>query len=304
MCVFRAICSALLLTTAALAQEPVPIIELTDEALSFIELDDGSIADWEELLGFPAVLALDLNYETTVGTGGFEPEALDFAIWLGYHAATSRLYVAMERVDGDFVNEYVGEGNMLAHDGAIEVRVDGDRSGGDYAFDADCCEMEDEWKALNNRQAQSYAAILGADEQMYIRPAGAAEWTAAPPYASGGGEHRSDGHTVLEFYVTLFDELIWDSSEESVPTPMPSGPIGSFKSIGLDLIVPDYQNAPGNLHALPSLSGQVDSRASADVFAEAVLIAEDIHAECFGEDCFESAVRPLGWARIKIVPRL
>jgi hypothetical protein len=302
MCVFRIICSALLLTTAAFAQD-IPIIELTDDDLSFIELDDGSIEDWEELLGFPAVLAVDTEYETTVGVGGFEPEALDFAIWLGYHAATSRLYVAMERLDGDFVNEYAGEGNMLAHDGVIEVRVDGDRSGGDYVFAPDCCNTEEEWKARNNRQAQSYAAILGTDGQVYIGHAGAAEWTTESPYAGGGGEQGEDGRTVLEFYVTLFDELIWDSPDESMPTPMPSGPAGGGKTIGLDLIVPDYQGTPGNLHALPSLSGQVDNATSADGFVEALLVAEDLRAECFGEDCFESAVHALGWARLKVAPR-
>jgi hypothetical protein len=297
MCILRTFCASLILATAAVAQ--VYISEITDRDLSEIHLDDGSVEEWESLFGPPSLVADDL----VLMWGDIDRE-FDFVIWLGYHAATSRLYVAMERTDSNYVNRYTGEDNMFLHDGFIEVRVDGDRSGGNHAFAPDCCETEEERKALNNRQAQSYRVILGADGQVYIDPGSAAEWSAEPPYAGGGGQTVgvTDAHTVLEFYVTLFDELVWDSLEQSVSTPMPGGGpigVGGTKEIGIDLIVlDDYRNGPDGPFTMFSLSGdEPTGRFSADGFAEAYLIAEDSHAECFS--CMVSAVYPLGWARIK-----
>ncbi len=137
--------------------------ELLDEDLYAIDLTDGSVEDWYDVLGEPSLTAVDFHYPYSQ----YEPESLDYRFWLGWHRRSGTLWVAMERFDDIYVNNYAGEilesglPTMFRWDSYFSFMVDGDHSGGRYLFghhSCDGCTVE-EVKLLNNRQAQHWVAI-------------------------------------------------------------------------------------------------------------------------------------------------
>ena len=137
------------LISSSLAQYRVyPIVELTDADVAQIDVEDGSIEDWEKVVGEPTLTTLDfLTYSWHAGArpsswvleeGLHDPVSLDFRLWLAWHRPTSHIYFALQRADDIFLNEF-DRGNekvrlsfMRSHDSSIEILVDGDHSGGVY----------------------------------------------------------------------------------------------------------------------------------------------------------------------------
>jgi hypothetical protein len=72
-----------------------PIIELTDENVALIDLHDGDIGDWREVIGDPSITLLDFGARRPFEP--HDPHSLDLRIWLAWHDATNRIYVGMER---------------------------------------------------------------------------------------------------------------------------------------------------------------------------------------------------------------
>jgi hypothetical protein len=80
-----------------------PIMKLSDADVASLDFDDGSVVDWENILGDPFIEAVDMIPDLEVGEGaGYDPNDLDYRIWLGWHRSTGRLYMAMERTDNIF----------------------------------------------------------------------------------------------------------------------------------------------------------------------------------------------------------
>ncbi len=77
-----------------------PFIELTDADLAQIDVTDGSINEWIGLLGEPTLTLLDFQ----AGPAGYDPADMDYRVWLAWHGATQRLYVAVERSDDIYNN--------------------------------------------------------------------------------------------------------------------------------------------------------------------------------------------------------
>ena len=110
----------------------VPILEITDDMLAQIDLRDGTTDEWPDLLGEPTLRTIDFKM-SDVGfeiSTDYDPADLDFAIWLGWHEESDRLYFAGAFVD----NAYWGTGqpphpyygNAQDH---IGLFIDGDHSG-------------------------------------------------------------------------------------------------------------------------------------------------------------------------------
>ena len=224
---------------------------MTDEDVARIDVGDGSIEDWLDVVGEPSLTALD--FRTDPDFGPYDPASMDFRIWLGWHDAADCIYVAMERTDDVYVNEFNGAGYssrdrvMDSHDSSVKVLVDGDRSGG--AVTADSRELE------IFEQAQIYSALAEVYDQsshVVIWPSCSRDhWYITPPFADGGG--RAFGEkptvTVTEFYVTPFDRLIRDSPEESRASDLRRG-----ASIGLGIVIHDYDTKPGYSSSIHFLS--------------------------------------------------
>ncbi|MCC7264297.1 MAG: hypothetical protein IT369_17440, partial [Candidatus Latescibacteria bacterium] len=85
---------------------PVLIPELTDEDLARIDLHDGSVQDWLQVVGEPTLRPADMSISVYPSRQYHDPGDLDFRIWLGWHGASNRFYVALERADDIHVNRF------------------------------------------------------------------------------------------------------------------------------------------------------------------------------------------------------
>ena len=76
--------------------------ELLDEDLDRIDLTDGSVEDWLEVVGEPSLVTSD--FWRGADNWPSDPTTLDVRVWLAWHQRSSNLWVAVEAFD----NRYVG----------------------------------------------------------------------------------------------------------------------------------------------------------------------------------------------------
>ena len=210
-----------------------PFFKLTDEMVAEIQLHDGSVEEWYELIGEPTLTLLDFA-SMHHGTSR-DPSDMDFRIWLAWHDDPARIYVAFASADNDYFSEY--------GDPAIQLAIDGDHGGGAG------CPCEDPVEALGETQLYLAVARTGWGgptlDDTYIRFAtGQLAWNALPPYGEGGGNAGGENPviSVIEFYVTPFDRFgRTDDSpalEGSVVSDLVPGQV-----IGFALLVQDVDHS-------------------------------------------------------------
>ena len=274
-----------------------PFVELTDADLAQIDVTDGSVDEWVDLLGEPTLTALD--FQIRPDGASYDPSDMDYRVWLAWHGATQRLYVAIERSDDIYVNNYEGAGTppscnlMTGHDSSANFIVDGDASGGQYLFLGR--NVSDELRLLNNQHAQNYILlgdIVGGGPHVCMWQTSEDEdWFNLPPYAEGGGASFGEQPTlsVTEFYVTPFDRLIWNSPEESVVSTLSPGTL-----IGFILSIADLDEEGPRAETVHSIMGQDywSDSLNADGFARGLLVGP-------GGEIPDSAVESVTWSRIK-----
>ena len=232
----------LLSVTTGMAEPVFTFAELTDDDLEHIDLHDGRIDDWLQVLGEPSLLARDAyRLVAPVPIRDYDPSDFDFRIWLAWHDATNRIYVAMESVDDHYVNEYDHHGvwglrsELSDWDSFVNVWVDGDRSGGAVVC-APALGVSDRQRLQQEVEAQQWYGALpethdnGPHVDLGMGFGVTVDWAVRTPYSDGGG--RSFGidpvFAVLEFYVTAFDHLDIDSPEASRATDLYPGRIVAF----------------------------------------------------------------------------
>lgn len=262
------------------------IPEISDGDLMEIDLHDGSIADWEEVLGDPTLTPLDFGtWEGGVDPSPYDPSDMDYRMWLCWTRTSGQLICAVEAFDDDYI-PYGGGGlhETFRYD-LVDLVVDGDHSGGQYLFPS----TDDDDELNTNRQAQYYRSAPEAPDSRSLEYAGAGnDWVVWPPYADAGGGvlGQSPGIWVVEFCVTPFDDLIWDKPSESRRSELYAG-----KVIGLNLNVFDMDGdtAEGE-NTYHRLSPGAQTYMNADSFVDAVLL---------GTGGLGSEVGSVTWGRIK-----
>ncbi len=273
---------------------PFPFYELTEAELALIDVRDGSIEAWESLFE-PSLLAEHFYWDPNVGEGAqYDPEDLDFRIWLGWTRAElgNHIYVAVERIDDVYINEYEGGGigQMWQHD-SIEFRIDGDHSGGQYGvWNIDQYDTEEELRLIDNATAQTYLAIAESPDGIHFGYAGAGDgWVNRPPYGDAGGAAwgRDPNTSVIEMYLTPFDNCIWNDPEGSVVSTLEPGRIIHFA-----MNVPDFDTEPRAYRAFASMRGSCIISRYAWCFIDGILLAAD-------PDSSPTAVQTTTWADIK-----
>jgi hypothetical protein len=278
--------------SAHIGSEVYLFFEIADEDVSEIDFNDGSLDDWIDLVGDPSLDATDFFADPGVGDGApYDPADMDYRIWFGWNSTSSTIWGAMERTDDVYVNEYAG-GNLSdlwKWDSVIEFMLDGDHSGGEYGFNATNCEgcTEEEINLVNNRQAQQYLVIAEAPDGKQAGYLGAGQgWVNDVPYSLGGGTAFGDSPvtTLVEFYLTPFDNLIFNDPAASEATNLVAG-----NTIGFQISVPDWDVA-GTYHAFHTVTGQAATWRYAERFADARLVG-------VGGDI--TAVEESSWGRVK-----
>ena len=273
------------------------ILELTDSDLNTIDVKDGSVFDWQDVLGEPTLTARD--FLTSPIFGPYDPGDLDFRIWLGWHDASDRLFVAMERVDDVYINILKQDGSLevlVIQDSSIFFLVDGDHSGGQFmGFGGDT-----PW----SRHAQWYSAFAETFDngpRVFLPPqsfTGTGRWFYAPPYAEGGGTSFGENPTfsVTEFYVTPYDLFVSTSADDSVVSDLSPG-----KIVGFLIMVLDTDTDTGEIKSIHVLGREgiefnevgFPHWESAENFADGLLVGSG------GSPPGGTAVESVSWARIK-----
>ena len=132
---------------AHIGDEIYPIFELLDEDLDRIDLTDGSVEDWLEVLGEPSLTGADFYYPYS----HYDPTNCDTRFWLGWHRRSGTLWVAMERFDDIYLNNYAGE-ILESGDSYLSFMVDGDHS----------AKPSTGWPSPRRRRANSWAMMAPA----------------------------------------------------------------------------------------------------------------------------------------------
>ena len=277
---------------AHIGDEIYPFYELLDEDLHRIDLTDGSVEDWHDVLGEPSLTAADFYYPAS----HYDPGSVDNRFWLGWHRRSGTLWVAMERLDDIYHNNHAGEINewgfptMNRWDSYFSFMVDGDHSGGRYLFAEDA-------KLQNNRQAQHWMAIAETAAGQQLAYDGASEWATREPYAAagGGGVGATPATTVTEMRVTPFDDLIYDDEAASTASELYPGKVIGFSISTLDNDATEYSDGLGPADS-QSLGDRVGAFQFADLFVDGLLIGAGEDPSRYGD---ASAVEPSSWGRIK-----
>ena len=120
-------CAALVLllgsglsTEAHLGDRVYPISYLSDEMLERIDLKDGLVDEWYELVGEPSMTLLDFTEE--LYQSPLDPADIDFRIWLAWHDEPARLYVAFVASDDVYKNTHDCGRRSAGHLGDRAVR--------------------------------------------------------------------------------------------------------------------------------------------------------------------------------------
>jgi len=273
-----------------------PIYEIPTSDLP--DLHDGTLEDWEAVL---PNASMDHNYFTrdnNYGPGGIDPGDLAFRVFLAWHSASQRIYMAVERLD-DVYMEY-GEGSMQHGEGAIQLKIDGDHSGGQFWFFGEEAYSPEERDRLLEAQAQSYSVGLWGDEgRVFPGSIQMAQWPGELPWADAGGFQWGQGPNTLglEFAVTAWDDLDWHGPETSRRSVLEGGKVIGFQ-INID-DTDEFMRSSGRYTLSPStviISGDWGSHDGfADNFVDGELIP------CYRGDCsgVTTAVRQDAWGRIK-----
>lgn len=230
-----------------------PIFELTDDDLTQIDLEDGSVEDWENIFGDPTMTAVDFPIDLNSPESEYDPSDIDFRIWLGWNQTTSRIYMAVESIDDDYFNEYKGLTglNFMTYYDSIQLMVDGDHSGGPYNYGVEETLTTEEEKLIFQVGAQHYAAIAQAPDTRYVNLLRLNEWCSLPPYVDGKGTvlGTAPAISVIEFFVTPFDRLAREKPEESAISKLFPG-----KVVGFSISVSDIDTPPGISSTIYSLT--------------------------------------------------
>ena len=290
-----------------------PFAELTDEMLSEIQLHDGSVEEWFDLIGEPALSLVDFMDEFREST--HDPADLDFRIWLAWHDEPARLYVAFVATDDRYVNTHTydvdnwiesGKDNLVflgGYNDGIVLGIDGDHSGGpgrDLAVPV----RPGRFLEITG-EAQSYEAISQTpsgptlDEWQSRYMTGAFSWMTLPPYAEAGGGVAGEAPVIwtIELYITPFDH------REDLTSPDGSAPsdLSAGKIIGFAIGVYD---ADKGRNSTAQLAPEVQVMASdREVFWDIESFAADYFLDGLllpaGAGPQNSAVESVSWGRIK-----
>ena len=287
--------------TAHVGNRLIPINYLSEETLALIDLDDGVVEDWEDVLGEPTLTTLDFDLLSSSFIdyqGG--PSNFDFRIWLGW-SEDGKIYCAGQFVDDRYIaitDEEFRDYFMWRGD-SMQLLIDGDHSGGRYfPFDPEESAqeegaVEERRPRMTYRQAQHYGAVprvpVGPSVTLPLLNLGGDWWMVELPFARGGGDVYGENPTIwsVEFFVTPFDRLNNLDPGDSVVSQLSRGMV-----IGLDVWVSDHDGitdrtpiSPDGWYYLgrPEYPDFIDAR-----FPDGLILGPS-----------DSAVEPTAWGRIK-----
>ncbi len=271
-----------------------PIAYLTDEMVAAIQLDDGSVSEWYELIGEPVMTLLD--FHERYGSSP-DPSDFDFRIWLAWHDDPARIYVALGATDDGYIHQSEPDISTITDPGIL-LAVDGDHNGGAG------CPCEDVVEALGHTQLYLAVAHLERVGRLLAVPSwveeiaeGDLKWTVLPPFGDVGGDRGGENPaiSVIELYVTPFDQFGRTNESPAAPEGSVVSDLAEGQVIGFAILVQDVDPRDDDreiahwVHESMPLDPFI-SYEQGDFFLDGVLLPPDPEG---------TAVESVSWGRIK-----
>ena len=285
-----------------------PIIEISDEQIGMIDLHDGFVDEWHDVIGPPTLTGLDF-----IGRLGaeYQPHDLDFRIWIGWNRNSNRVYVAGQFVDDMYVNEFPHNwyDRFNQHD-SMAIWIDGDHSGGGR-FESNS-RTEQVYEAISHVPTGPTVSMPHVTTGFAADSASLRSWVVLPPYSDGGGGVAGENPTVwvVEFYVTPFDWLVLEfpypdpdhaddpdyvdpaAGLEPGPESSEASPLQAGRIIGFNVTVMD-DDIVGSTNEPDLLIIAYEYPMSTDSLVDGLLVGSD------GNIPGDTAVESITWGRIK-----
>lgn len=247
---------------------------------------DGELDDWDDI---PPALQLDDFTDLVSGESGLGADATDFGlrVWIAWSDMENRLYVAAEVTDDIHqVDRPAGTATTrIFQDDDMEVFVDADHSGGQYADFSDLA-PEDQL-ARNGTQANHFVLAGPHEDGTEFVNFSAAGWYALPDghYTQASITHdESTGITRYEFAFVPFDRVNVTADFLSLQHDLTPGQV-----LGFNLEFNDYDRHSDLFEAKWSLSGGFNAFRLSERFSDLRLLPADP----------STMVQDLSWGRIK-----
>ncbi len=222
-----------------------PVAWLSEEMLEKIDLRDGLVDDWYEVVGEPSMTMLD--FASLDPEGSPDPSDFDFRIWLAWHDDPPRFYVAFVSSDDVYKNTHNYDGvDFMGLNDSISLVIDGDHSGGVGCSAVFDCAGPSAEKVREHTQKYNAIALTpdgpNLDDRVTRQEKGEFSWAVLPPYGDAGGGVFGENPTisVIELFVTPFDRWAYDDIEGSVASDLNAGQV-----IGFGIMVTDEEDDPG-----------------------------------------------------------
>ena len=239
---------------------------------------DGDLGDWD-IVGDPYIIRSSQLYDLVSSEVGLV-DADDFSgrLMVGWNKTANKLYVAAQiRDDIHQIDRPAGSaGSLIFLDDAMELFVDADHSGGQYA---NFTGLTAEDQLRKNGAAANHFVLAGPspDEDFFINFSAAA-WYALEdgPYTKAAIEFSGvlggTGVTNYEFMLVPFDSISMNAVFQSREHTLVENEI-----IGFNVEFNDFDASSDLFDAKWSLSGQLNSFRFSDRFADLILMPlEDI----------------------------
>jgi hypothetical protein len=287
---------ALTLTLVVVAGTPAARAHLpsgiTIEAFQFPDgltpVVDGDLTDWP-LVGPGLTLA---DFTDLVAGSPADPLDLEAEVWVGWNDSDNRLYVAARvRDDIHQVDRPEGSAARIFQDDDLEIFLDPDHSGGQYADFSDLSLQEQ--LAVNGTAASHFVLAGPHPDGVSLVNFSAAGWYALEQGLHSEaavrfvGEPGGAGTVTYEFSATPFDLVNVTADFLSRPHDLRDGEV-----LGFNLEFSDYDTRSEVFDAKWSLSGGQNAFRLSERFA-------DLRLAALEERFRPTAVTPNSWATIK-----
>lgn len=251
---------------------------------------DGDLRDWEVV--DDSYVVLTDQFHDLISPEVEASDSDDFAVRLmvGWNKAGNRLYIAAQvRDDIHQIDRPAGSATVLFQDDAMELFIDADHSGEQFA---NFTELSHEEQRRRNGTKANHFVLAGPppDEDFFVNFSAAA-WYALPdgPYTGAAVEFigvlGGEGVTSYEVMLVPFDRVDINAvfqSEEHI--------LQENEILGFNVEFNDFDVHSELFDAKWSLSGQHNSYRFSDRFTDLILMPL--------EGTF-TAVEPRSWGRLK-----
>jgi hypothetical protein len=248
---------------------------------------DGDLSDWRAVEGFGISTDdfVDLVADVEVDEQDFSAQ-----VWIGWSEAENRLYFAARVLDDVHqIDRPAGSAILMWQDDDMEVFVDADHSGGQFA---DFPELSAAEQLRRNGTEANHFVIAGPppDEDFFLGFS-AADWYSLDdgPFTAAAYSFQADvgGLTAINYEMMLvpYDRVDVGAEFQSVRHDLEAGEV-----LGFNVRFSDFDQDPLFYEATWSLSGGQNDFRLSERFSDLRLMAADTGP---------TAVRDVSWGRVK-----